>query len=185
MNGSDDRLLAERIAERDCEAFDWLFRTYYGRVENFIRSLLRKDAVAEDLAQDLFCHLWHSRQGLSKVKSFNAYLYTSARNLVIDYLRRSHPDRIIISEIPETASDQLTDEQYFALEKELLIRMAVETFPERRRQIFRMSRFEGMSNAEIAQALGISKKTVENQIHLAVNDLKKIIAALAAFFILS
>lgn len=64
-----------------------------------------------------------------------------------------------------------------------MIKMAVENFPERRRQIFSMSRFEGLSNDEIAKRLGISKKTVENHINLATHDLQKIIGAIVLFML--
>ena len=138
------KLLAQQVADGDHDAFDALFSLYYGRVENFIRSLLRKESVTQDLAQDVFVHLWHARAHLRNVQSPHAYIYTITRNIVIDHLRRTQYVRFTTAEIPDTPSDKLTDETYFALEKELLIRMAVETFPERRRQIFTMSRFEGL-----------------------------------------
>lgn len=185
MIGPDDKQLAERIADGDRQAFDLLFRTLYGRVENFIRLLLRNKSVSEDLAQDVFANLWNSRHALRRVNSLDTYIYTAARNAVIDHMRRGHSSRFVTTELPDIAADNLTDERYFAIEKELLIRMAVENFPERRRLVFSMSRFDGLTNDEIARSLGISKKTVENQINLATRDLKKIIMALSAFIIMS
>ena len=68
-----------------------------------------------------------------------------------------------------------------AAEKELAIRLAVAAMPDKRRRIFEMSRYEGKSNSEIAAALNISKKTVENQISLALAQLKKLVGAIVAF----
>ncbi len=182
----DDTKHAASVAEGSQEAFDALFRQYYGPVSNFIRSLVKQNSVAEDLTQDVFVNLWNSRHALGEVRYLNSYIYTSARNAVIDYMRRSHDtSRTMSSEISELADGDLLDERYFALEKELLIRMAVENFPERRREIFRMSRFEGMSNEEIAETLGISKKTVENQINLATRDLRKIVSTLSVLVFFS
>lgn len=178
----DDTKLAASVAEGNQDAFDALFRRYYGPVNNFIRSLVKQSSITEDLTQDVFVNLWNSRHALGQVHNLNSYIYTSARNAVIDYMRRAHNVYCISAEISERADDELLDERYFAVEKELLIRMVVENFPERRREIFRMSRFEGMSNDEIAEQLGISKKTVENQINLAMRDLRKIIGALSMFF---
>ena len=178
----DDSKLAAYVADGNQDAFDTLFRRYYGSVNNFIRSLVKQQSVTEDLTQDVFVSLWNSRHALGQVRNLNSYIYTSARNAVIDYMRRSHNVYCISTEMSEQADDELLDERYFAVEKELLIRMAVESFPERRREIFRMSRFEGMSNDAIAEQLGISKKTVENQINLATRDLRKIVGALSVLF---
>lgn len=178
----DDSKLAASVADGNQDAFDALFRRYYGSVNNFIRSLVKQSFVTEDLTQDVFVNLWNSRHALGSVRNLNSYIYTSARNAVIDYMRRSRNIYCISTEMSEQADDELLDERYFAVEKELLIRMAVESFPERRREIFRMSRFEGMSNNEIAEQLGISKKTVENHINLATRDLRKIVGALSMLF---
>lgn len=182
MNRSNDRL-AEQISRGNSNAFDEVFRLYYGRVSNFIKSLIKSQSVAEDLAQEVFINLWNSRHALSEVHSLNSYIYTIARNTAIDHMRRIHTFNVPLEYSDEPAGE-LTDERYFAIEKELIIRMAVDNFPERRRMIFSMSRFEGFTNDEIAKRLGISKKTVENQINLATHDLQKILGAIAIFFLI-
>lgn len=174
--------LAEQISRGSHKAFDEVFRQYYGRVSNFIRSLIKSQSVAEDIVQDVFVNLWNSRHALSEVRSLNSYIYTIARNAAIDHMRRIHTYNVPL-ELSDEPQGELTDEQYFAIEKELMIKMAVENFPERRRQIFSMSRFEGLSNDEIAKRLGISKKTVENHINLATHDLQKIIGAIVLFML--
>lgn len=82
--------LAEQISRGSHKAFDEVFRQYYGRVSNFIRSLIKSQSVAEDIAQDVFVNLWNSRHALSEVRSLNSYIYTIARNAAIDHMRRIH-----------------------------------------------------------------------------------------------
>ncbi len=167
--------LAKELSAGSQEAFNEVFRAYYGKVVNFVNSLVKSHNVAEDLSQEVFVNLWNSRHALDEVRSLNAYIYTIARNITIDYLRKKRPVCDQIEQNTDFLDGEMTDERYFAMEKELMIRLAVATFPERRRRIFSMSRFEGMSNADIAEALGITKKTVENQINLSIREIKKII----------
>ncbi len=184
MNRNDNISLARELSAGSQEAFNEVFRANYGKVVNFIRSLVKSHNVAEDLSQEVFVNLWNSRHALGEVHSLNAYLYTIARNITIDHLRKRRPVYDHIDDW-DFLDSEMTDERYFAIEKELMIRLAVASFPERRRKIFTMSRFGGMSNADIADALGITKKTVENQINLSIRDLKKIIGAFSILFFLS
>ncbi len=177
----DNMNLALELSAGSQKAFNAVFRAYYGKVVNFIESLVKSRIVAEDLSQEVFVNLWNSRHALGGVRSLNAYIYTIARNMTIDYLRKYRPVMDVIDE-DAFLDSEMTDERYFAVEQELMIRLAVASFPERRKLIFTMSRFEGLSNAVIAESLGITKKTVENQINLSIRDLKKIIGAFSLLF---
>ncbi len=179
----DNIKLARELSAGSQEAFNTVFRAYYGKVVNFIESLVKSHVVAEDLSQDVFVNLWNSRHALRGVRSLNSYIYTIARNITIDYLRKYRP---VMDSIEDDSflDSEMTDERYFAVEQELMIRLAVNSFPERRKQVFTMSRFGGMSNAAIAEALGITKKTVENHINLSIRDLKRIMGAFALLMFL-
>ena len=76
-----------------------------------------------------------------------------------------------------------SDEILFAKEISLLVEMAVCKMPVQRRKIYQMSREKGISNNEIAEELGISKKTVENQLSLALQEIKRVISAFLIFFL--
>ncbi len=177
--------LAKELSAGSQEAFNEIFRAYYGKVVNFVNSLVKSHSVSEDLSQEVFVNLWNSRHALGEVRSLNAYIYTIARNITIDYLRKRRIACDSIGKSVDFLDSEMTDEKYFAMEKELMIRLAVATFPERRRRIFTMSRFEGMSNSDIAETLGITKKTVENQINLSIRDIKKIIGAFSILMFFS
>ena len=153
----------------------------YDKVYRYCYMKLRHPQAAEDMTQEAFLRFLRVYEE-REIRKRTAYLYTIARNAAIDHMRRIHTYNVPL-ELSDEPQGELTDEQYFAIEKELMIKMAVENFPERRRQIFSMSRFEGLSNDEIAKRLGISKKTVENHINLATHDLQKIIGAIVLFML--
>lgn len=174
-----DNIYTSRLSLGQSAAFDSVFRKYYGKVHNFVYSLVKSYSVAENLTQDVFVNLWVSRHALSSVKSLDKYIFAVSRNMVIDYIRRAKVASEPIPNADEVESRELVDEQYCALEQELMLRLAISKFPERRRVIFTMSRFEGFSNEEIAEKLGLSKKTIENQINLANKDLRKLLVSMS------
>jgi RNA polymerase sigma-70 factor (ECF subfamily) len=162
------------IAER--EKFRMLFLRYYPKVEGFLTALLKNKTVAKDLSQDVFAHLWEERENLSAIRSLDAYLFSMARNaalnqmkhhaLVTNYLQSC-------TDLPPEVSDG--EERLYAREEKLLIDLCVGKMPPQRRRIYRMSREEGLKNEEIAVRLGLSKKTVENHLNLALGELRKLL----------
>lgn len=179
MRSDETEIFIGRLSKGEREAFEAVFRKYYGKVFNFISSII-KSPYAEDISQDLFVRLWEKRESLASVRSLDSYIYIMSRNAALDYVRKHRPADLP-GDIAEMESDFSQEDMYFAAEKELAIRLAVAAMPDKRRRIFEMSRYEGKSNSEIAAALNISKKTVENQISLALAQLKKLVGAIVAF----
>ena len=103
-----------------------------------------------------------------------------ARNAAIDHIRKKSRAVAVPSEIPLERleglpfEDNLLDPLYIE-EMQLLLELAVERLPKKRQEIFRMSRYDSLSNSQIAEKLGLSVRTVEHQIHLALKELRKII----------
>ena len=169
------------VRQGDRNAFERIFRIYYGKVRNFVSLLVHSDSDAEDIAQDIFIKMWEKRSCFADIKSLDSYLYIMSRNAALDYIRKDkrYPEPEEFKDILYSGDDP--DAKYLAMEQDLLIRMFVSTLPEKRRRIFEMSRYEGVSNDDIAKRLGISKKTVENQIHLVLSELKEMLAVMAFF----
>lgn len=173
------------LKEGDVKAFDCIFVSYFGKVRCFINGLLKSEADAEDLAQDIFIKLWTNRGLLDPQKSVNALLYTMARNAAFNFLKHklvldnytSDNSRIDTTLLPDTPEEIL-----YAKEIELLIEMTVCRMPEQRRRIYRLSRNEAIPNEEIALQLHVTKKTVENQLSLALQDIRKVISCFLLFF---
>ncbi len=169
------------IAAGDTEAFKTLFEMFYPKVKVFLVKLLKDDKASEDIAQDIFVKLWSMGPSLPEISSFNAYLYRMTKNAAINYLRDRKPS-VDISELLIICDGDI-EQEYYRKEKELLVRLAVEQMPSQRKRIFTMSRYQGMTNDEIAKSLGLSKHTVENHLTLALKELREIVVAFVLFFL--
>lgn len=77
----------EALQHGDHQAFEKVFLGYFDKVKYFLNGLLRSEADAEELAQDIFVNLWQNREAIDPQKSFNTYLYTIARNTALNYLK--------------------------------------------------------------------------------------------------
>jgi len=161
------------LSQGSVKAFDTLFLVYYPRVKTFLYGMTGNAEVAEDLAQDTFVHLWSSRTSL------NAYIYQSTKHTLYDYWNRTRNIQIIgLEDAFATPSLDEVEDLVFSHELEELIDKAVDTMPEQRKRVFCMSRKQGMSNDEIANQLGISKRTVETHLTAALAILRKIAESL-------
>lgn len=177
----ETNILLSRIAAGDNEAFKTLFEMFYPKVKIFLVKFLKDENIAEDISQDIFVKIWTYREALPDIRSFNTYLYRMTRNAALNHLRGNH-SKIDISKM-SVLDDKDIEAEYQTKEKELLIRLTVEHMPPQRQRIFKMSREQGLSNDDIALKLGISKKTVENNITLALKDLRDVILAFLVFFL--
>jgi RNA polymerase sigma-70 factor (ECF subfamily) len=164
-----------QLAQGDHEAFRSLFMQYFPKLKFFIARLVKSEAVAEELSQELFVKLWEKREILTMVQSFNAYIYRTAKNAALNYLHHKYVEQHHALRLSEHQA-QPSDELFQAKEMELIIRLTVEKMPEQRRKIFKMSRTAYLKNEEIAQKLNISKKTVENHLTLALKELRQLLS---------
>ncbi|MDD2246920.1 MAG: RNA polymerase sigma-70 factor [Proteiniphilum sp.] len=167
----------EKLLERKFEEF---FMCHFPKVKNFAWKLLKSEHDAEDIAQEIFLKLWKT-PGLwsDNPKALDSYLYKMTKNKVIDLIRQrySEPghatDTFYDAGLPEAAVAGSTLPDIYYKETGLIIRLSLEQMPAQRRRIFEMSRFAGMSNRQIAEELGLSVRTVEHHIYLALAELKK------------
>lgn len=173
----------ETFYSGDENAFKAIFLNYFPRVKGFIAHLIKNEAVAEDLSQEIFVNLWELRESLPQIRSFDAYLYRMAKNAVLNHVKRnSYHERYISHEILKQEEFTI-EEEVFAKEIELLVELTVSKMPEQRKRIYTMSRLEGLKNEEIAEKLNITKKTVENHLNAALKDIRKSILYFLLFFI--
>lgn len=176
MNFDLESVFLKKLASGDHDAFHSIFVKYFSKTRFFISSIIKSDAVAEELAQDVFVKIWVNREELPELKSFSSYLYRIAKNTAINYLNRRYLEEKYIQ------TQTVIDEKYVSIEEdmyvkdiELLVQLVVDTMPPQRKRIFEMSRHENIDNNEIALRLNISKKTVENHLNLALKEIRKIL----------
>ncbi len=173
----------EALRQGEHKAFETVFLAYFNKIKFFISGLLKSDADAEELAQDIFVKLWLNHQSIDCEKSFNAYIYTMARNATFNFLKHKGVHDSYVNEVREPEVGVLySEESVYAKEIALLVELIVDKMPVRRQDIYRMSRIEGLTNEEISERLGISKKTVENQLSLILKELRRVILIFLLIF---
>jgi RNA polymerase sigma-70 factor (ECF subfamily) len=177
-----DRQLVDRIRADDHEAFETLFRKYADRLCTFAAEYVG-DGAAEDIVQTVFCDVWERRGELSPKESVKAYLYRAVRNTSLDRLKHRDVKQEWEKEEKKRSSHDwnkpVEDLQHQELRRAM--KRAVAELPERRRMIYQMARLHGMTYAEIACALDISTKTVENQMGRALKTLRDKLEKFAMF----
>ncbi|MFA4870690.1 MAG: sigma-70 family RNA polymerase sigma factor [Pedobacter sp.] len=173
------------IKEGDHRAFDEL----YGRTweELYIKtySKLKIEDLAKDIVQEVFVDLWNKRTERN-IDNVIAYLMQSVKFKVIDEFRRSKYKFVEIDNFIEQIRDSSdADSQLISKEFFSLLRQWTETLPRKRREIFRLKYEEDLSNKEIAEQLGVSVKTVQNQLLNSSFELKLLLRnALFTYFLL-
>ena len=135
---------------------------------------MQDDNLAQDIVQDAFLNFWKKRKKLTDEVNLKSYLFTSVRNKALEHIRRNkmmldHEESIRINELLRHEIED-ESEKYVRLEQ---IHKAILTLPEKCRQVFSLSKINGLSYAEISEHLGISVKTVENQVVRALQLLRE------------
>ena len=158
-------------------AYEKIFVAYYGKIKYFINGFIKSEETAQELAQDIFLKLWERRESIDPEKSLGYFMYTMARNATFNFLKHKLVHSTYVSRFSAGEHLELsTEEKVYANEIGLIVAMAVKKMPSQRRKIYELSRHEGLTNDEIATKLGLSKKTVENQLSIALKELKKVIS---------
>lgn len=169
-----DKELVNLLHRNSDIAIDLIFRKYYAFICTVIVRMVADKNLAEDLAQDVFLGLWKNRQKININTSLKAYLRRSAKNKTLNYIRDQKIKFEEDDELPILTSRITTvNENMEAEELKSIIHGVIEKLPERCRMVFSLSRFEHMSYQEIAKALHISPKTVENQVSKALKILRQ------------
>lgn len=173
----------EALRGGDHNAYDRVFLCFYDKVNGFVGSLVKHREDAEDIVGDIFVRLWSDREKLDPGRNFSSFMYTSARNAVFNYFRHKK----VLNDYAAAASSEegtcATDEEFIAKETKLLVELTVNNMPSQRQAVFRLNREEGLSNDEIARQLGISRKTVEKHLRLALSDIKQVITSFMLFLL--
>ncbi|MHA4806994.1 RNA polymerase sigma factor [Flavitalea flava] len=166
-----ETLLLQRIANGDEQAFSAVLRKYWNTVFSHALAYLKSVERAEETTQDIFLKLWRSRSTLSEVKSLKNYLFIIARNHIYNEARK-RIDRLFFPSDQIHAADPLPHQQTEYRETYQILLRGVELLPEKRKRVFKMSRFEGMTNEQIAESLGMHKDTVYQYLTKALGFLK-------------
>jgi RNA polymerase sigma-70 factor, ECF subfamily len=164
------------------EAFTIIFNDYFPRLCQFARTYVIEEAASKNIVQEVFIKLWETRHNIRENASVFAYLLTITKNSCLDYLK--HKKIEYKYQKQEAAYQKELELNYFALQRveidlmdydEIMqiVEKTLRTLPPQCQQVFRMSRFENLSNAEIAEKLEIGVKAVEANITRALKIFRK------------
>lgn len=161
-----DSKLILAMAGGDMGALAELYKRYAPGVKRFVTGLIKDKAKAEDIVQNIFLRLMSSNPSFENVTAFRNWLFVCARNEVVSTLRskwESQVDRVTV--LPERVSDGIQPEAMMPVLNSVLAKM-----PEKRAEVFRMSKLNGLSDEDIAARMGISVRTVQKHLELAKKD---------------
>lgn len=167
----------EAFLTGDRAAFEAVFRTHYRPLCAFALQYVKDGDRAQDLVQDLFVRLWQDREQVNITSSLKSYLFSAVRNRCLNVLSISARLRPLDEERHDRVEEDDRSEDEHT-ERAARVQAAIEGLPEERRKVFRLSRDEGLKYQEIADRLGISIKTVENQMGKALKTLREELADL-------
>ena len=163
------------LAAGDTKAFRLLYDKHHRPLYSFTLNLSKNPHEAEELVQSVFVTVWDTRQTIDPEKSFSAYLFSIARNRFYDMLRKRITERCYADYILQQDNYAADDLEKQTEDKEIneIINRLLQQVPERRQEIFRMSREENLSYKQIAEELQITENTVDTQIRNVLNFLRK------------
>jgi RNA polymerase sigma-70 factor (ECF subfamily) len=171
----------KRIRQGDEKAFEILFYRYYQRLFAFAVEFVQYDDTAKDIVQDVYIKLWEKRRNLEEI-SLKGLLYTMVRNQCLNHLRNKKVFENKNINLNDTGSlERLYQLDFIRNEPEPLIleqleqeiHQVMESLPEKSRQVFELSRMEGLKNKEIAKELECSLKNVEKHMSKALEYFRK------------
>jgi RNA polymerase sigma-70 factor, ECF subfamily len=167
-------------------AFDFFFHYYYPGLCVYAQNLINRPLPdAQNIVQDVYMKFWEDREKINIQSSVRAYFFAMVRNKCLDTLKSSgyKMEANNLNKYPDIADNQF--DTYIFAELEHIVKNGMLKLPDRCREVFELSRFEGLKNKEIANRLDISEKTVENQMTKALkvlrNELKDYLPLLLLF----
>ena len=173
--------LFDQVKAGDQKAFEQLFSIYFARLNDFAKNVVRDDVISQDIVQEVFVKVWESSAEIESI-NLEAFLFRLVRNRCIDYIKHIKVVNNRMQEVNISSKyeelyriDFIGNEPYVLIEQELKakIERTIQGLPERCREVFIMSRMDGLKNKEIAEKLDINIKNVERHISRAMQSFRQ------------
>ena len=168
----DDNEMLKKIVLGDRYAFETLVNTYYTTLYQFALKYVAHGPSAEELVQDVLVYIWEKRATLKLEKSLKSYLFAAVKYTCLNHLRKKHNQHFSLELAEQRQPAVAPTHPLETAELEKLIESAIAQLPEKCRMIFHLSRNADMTYQEIASELGISPRTVETQIMIALQRIR-------------
>lgn len=182
----DDASLFSLLAGGSEYAFQLIFDRYRDHIYHVAMLYLKSPALAEEVVQDVFLKLWFQRQDVQKVHSMQAWLYTIAKNVCLNLLRKVAKERNVFEKLGDhnSASENNVDFKIRNDECSELIEKAVSNLSLRQQQVYRLAREAGQSYEEIGKTLSMSPLTVKTHMSRALDTIREYLKKHGELYIL-
>ena len=170
MSNTTDERLIEAIRRNDYVSYNKLFERYYGRLCQYVYSLLMDKSDTEDIVQELFLNIWKNRERIEIKENVGGYLYKMAKHLALNHLR----SKVYFNNLSET-QDQLSyeDDRVESEEFRIPLYSCIDHLPGRCKEVLLLHRIKGLKQKEISEKLDVSIKTIKNQIWISLQKLRR------------
>lgn len=185
MESSDNNLI-ELIINGDKRAFDEVFLKHFKSLHAYAFTMIKEKDDAEEIVQNVFVRVWTKRTQLKSDGFLKSFLYRSVHNESLNYLKHQKVRSNFNVHYTDAVKNEIGDlnKEIMATELEKNIHKAINDLPDKCRDVFQLSRFDQLKYQEIADALNISIKTVENQMGKALKILRlKVVDFLVLIFL--
>ncbi len=168
-----DPCLLENLRKGSISAFEQIFKRYWRGLYLMAKSKVQSHDDAEEIIQNIFSSLWEKRESLA-IANLSFYLQTAVRNRIINLIRSRVTQQKYWDYYKSFIPDQqaVTENEVDFDDLNVAVEEAVNHLPEKSKKVFRLSRFEGRSNAEIAKLLHLSEKAIEYHLTKSLRDLR-------------
>ncbi len=193
MINQESNQLFQKVRQDDLVAFEKLFKKLYPRLKDLATRLVRDPDIAEDIVQEVFIKVWEKRKQIIAI-NIEAFFFSVLRNQCISHIKHIQLIENVKSRVNmlrETEElyriDFVGDEPYILIEKEIAreIQLTISKLPDKCREVFIMSRIDGLKNREIAEKLCINIKNVERHISRALKTFRLRFGETLPIFLLS
>lgn len=185
---TNEKVWVRAFIDGNEQAFEKLFKLHYQMLLKVALFLLQDAEQSEEIVHDVFLNVWQKRENVNPEASFKNYLITAVRNRCFNHLKAKKKTHSINDDetwVEELVADNHTDTQAQVKDVQKALEEAVNKLPDQCRLIFQLSRYENMSYKEIAAALELSPKTIENQIGRALKALRNDLKDFLPLFLIS
>ena len=171
----DDKELFLQIANGDEAAFEKIFHTYNAKLLPFVTSITKSREVAEEIMQEVFLKLWLQQSTLTTIDNPAAWLVRLSSNMALSYLQRQAIHSKAVNKLSHHSSPAASSIEADIDAKKIQqhIAAAISSLPEKRQQVYKLSREEGLNRKQIAEQLGLSESTVKNQLNAALKHIQE------------
>lgn len=170
MSVLDERTLILGLKDGSTSAFNKIFDSYHKHIYSFCRLLYQSADDASETVQKVFVALWEQRLQIDENKSLSSYLFSIARYMVYQEFRQQVYKKAAIEYfiLNSSGSNESTKDDVVYNELKLFLESVIGSLPKRQQEIFKLSRFSGLTYRQIAENLNITENTVDTQIRRAL-----------------